>query len=72
MPDVFYPCCEVGDKVPYEQGPLKSNCWNCGNPDFIQVIDMGEGGYGNDFRYYSFTYNARVIRPTGELPRGCI
>jgi hypothetical protein len=23
MPDVFYPCCEVGDKVPYsEKGPL--------------------------------------------------
>lgn len=68
MPDLFYPCCEVGDKVPYtEEGPLKSSCWNCGNPDFLYVTDM-HIGLSNDFRYYSFTYNARMVRPTGEPP----
>ena len=66
MPDVFYPCCEVGDKVPYsEEGPLKSNCWNCGSPEFERVTNLDTGPY---WAYYSFTYNARMVRPTDEPP----
>lgn len=66
MPDLFYPCCEVGDKVPYsEEGPLKSNCWNCGSPEFERVTNLDVGPY---WAYYSFTYNARMVRPTDEPP----
>jgi len=66
MADVFYPCCEVGDRVTQkEEGPLKTNCWHCGAPDFERVTNLDVGPY---FSYYSFTYNARIIRPTDEPP----
>jgi hypothetical protein len=66
MPNLYYPCCEVGNQVPFTDGPLKANCWNCGLPDYIYVTNMDGDPVG--YRYYSFTFNARMIRPTGEPP----
>jgi hypothetical protein len=66
MPDVFYPCCDVGDRIPHVDGPLKSNCWSCGDPEFIRVFDLSE-----DYElksYYHFTYDGRMVRPTVEPP----
>jgi len=68
---IFYPCCEVGDRVDmgdYFNPKDKAVCWSCGGTDYRYVMDM-QGSYrSNDYRYYVFTYNARWIRPTDEPP----
>jgi hypothetical protein len=66
MPKVFHPCCEVGSTTDYgKDGPLVVDCWNCGSPEFKYVSELDSGIY---FSYYSFSYNARMVRPTDETP----
>lgn len=67
MPDVFYVCCGVGERVPYvDDGPLKANCWSCGEPEFLKVVEME--GLKEHYRYTRFVTHGLSQKFTGATP----
>ena len=69
MPQVLFPCCDVGACMESpEQGYLEADCWMCGSPEFRFVTDMDEWNDPYKF-HHTFTYIlGRLTRPTGAVP----